>query len=203
MKAFLMLGLMFALACASNALDVVTKSGKLYSGAKVTRVEKDGVGIMHRDGTAFVDFDDLPLQLQKQYGWTDEKSTARKAQREAERQRQITAQLAAREQQEKDKAIREAQERERAADARRKVEMEAQNKADDEARFLAKQNSARRAAMMPFYISLAAVGAVLVFFFSPPGRRWRAKNQLGLAVLVLIVFTLMLLSTCSIRVYLR
>lgn len=77
------------IAATSFALNIATTDRKLYQDCEVKAVEKDGVRIMHRDGSAFLDFDTLPVALQKQYGWTAEKSAARKAERaeEAERQR--------------------------------------------------------------------------------------------------------------------
>lgn len=66
-------------ASAALALSITTKDGKNYSDAEVKKVERDGLRISHRDGTAFLDFDALPAALQKQYDWTSEKSAERKA----------------------------------------------------------------------------------------------------------------------------
>jgi cobalamin biosynthesis Mg chelatase CobN len=68
----------------SLAVDIITKDGKSFSDCTVKAVEREGVRIVHRDGTAFLDFDVLPSALQKNYGWTPEKSAARKAAQKAE-----------------------------------------------------------------------------------------------------------------------
>ena len=67
------------IAASCFGLDINTRDGKSFSDCTVKAVERDGVRIMHRDGTAFLDFDVLPSALQKQYGWTADKSAARKA----------------------------------------------------------------------------------------------------------------------------
>jgi hypothetical protein len=87
MKAnFLSFLLLVSFLAAAHAVDLVTPAGTLYD-IKVTRVEADGVRITHREGIAMVDFDDLPAAMQQEYGWTPEKSAARKAAREAEAKR--------------------------------------------------------------------------------------------------------------------
>jgi hypothetical protein len=73
------------------ALDIITRDGKAYQDCAVKTVERDGVRVVHRDGTAFLDFDDLPSAIQKQYGWTEEKSAARKSARAAEAEKQRVA----------------------------------------------------------------------------------------------------------------
>ena len=65
------------------ALNIVTQDGKSYPDAEVKKVERDGIRIMHSDGTAFLDFDTLPSAIQNQYGWSQQKSEARKAGRTA------------------------------------------------------------------------------------------------------------------------
>jgi hypothetical protein len=50
-------------------------------------VEAEAIRITHKEGIALVDFDDLPPAMQAEYGWTPEKSAARKAAREAEAKR--------------------------------------------------------------------------------------------------------------------
>ena len=68
----------FALwASVALALNITTRDGKSYSDAEVKSVEREGVRIVHRDGTATIDFDNLPADLQAKYGWTAEKSSAR------------------------------------------------------------------------------------------------------------------------------
>lgn len=75
-----------SLLASGRAVDLVTPAGT-YFDIKVTRVEAEAVRIAHKDGAATVDFDDLPPAMQQEYGWTPEKSAARKAAREAEAKR--------------------------------------------------------------------------------------------------------------------
>lgn len=91
------------LATSAFGLDIITRDGKAYWDCDVKKVEREGVRITHRDGTAFLDFDELPSTIQKQYGWTPEKSAARKATRTAEANAQrIAAENQRREQAERD-----------------------------------------------------------------------------------------------------
>jgi type IV secretory pathway VirB10-like protein len=87
MKAkFLHLVFFVLLLASGRAVDLVTPTVTYYD-IKVTRVEAEAVRISHREGAATVDFDDLPPAMQQEYGWTPEKSAARKAAREAEAKR--------------------------------------------------------------------------------------------------------------------
>ena len=90
MKTVLAFVLLF-IAASSFALDIATSDGKLLRDCEIKAVEKDGVRVSHKDGTGFLDFDTLPIALQKQYGWTAEKSAARKAERAAEAEKQRIA----------------------------------------------------------------------------------------------------------------
>lgn len=84
MKVILLsLSLLIALLPMSRALDIVTPEAT-FKDVKVTKVEADAVRITHSEGTAMVDFDLLPPAMQAEYGWTPEKSAARKAAKEAE-----------------------------------------------------------------------------------------------------------------------
>jgi len=65
------------------ALDLVTPGGT-FKDVTVTKVEAEALRIAHSEGTALVDFDELPPAMQAEYGWTPEKSAARKAAKEAE-----------------------------------------------------------------------------------------------------------------------
>ena len=111
------------IAASSFALDIATTDKKLFQDCEVKSVEKDGVRIMHRDGSAFLDFDTLPIALQKQYGWTAEKSAARKAERAAEAERQrIAAENARRAMEERAAAIAKENEERAAAIAKENEE---------------------------------------------------------------------------------
>ncbi len=130
----------------SFALDIITRDGKSYQDCTVKTVEHDGVRVVHRDGTAFLDFDDLPSALQKQYGWTEEKSAARKAARAAEAEKQRAAIEAERKAQE---AARLALEKTKADEARFKAlseEHEKQAAANAQSLQLAKERRLQREA---------------------------------------------------------
>ena len=87
MKAILLsLSLLMISTITGRALDIVTPEAT-FKNVKVTKVEADGVRIAHSEGTALVDFDLLPPELQAEHGWTPEKSAARKAAKEAEAKR--------------------------------------------------------------------------------------------------------------------
>lgn len=130
MKNFLAVLLLFITAN-SFGLDIITRDGKPYWNCEIKKVERDGVRIMHRDGTAFLDFDELPSVIQKQYGWTAEKSVARKADRTAaaeaqrlagENARRAQAERAAAMAQEKERAIAEQQPKAQDLDNRPPIE---------------------------------------------------------------------------------
>jgi len=55
--------------------DITTLDGKTYKDAWVTDVEADGVHISFRDGVVKVPFDQLPQELQRQYGYDPAKTT--------------------------------------------------------------------------------------------------------------------------------
>ncbi len=69
----------FAAVLPARAVDIVTRDGKAYRNATVTSLESAGVGVMHSGGSTFIDFDNLPPDWQAIFGWTPEKSAARKA----------------------------------------------------------------------------------------------------------------------------
>lgn len=87
MKALLLIAtLLIAMGQFSGAADLVTPTAT-FKDVKVVKVEAEAVRIMHSEGAALVDFDDLPPEMQAAYGWTPEKSAARKAKRQAEAKR--------------------------------------------------------------------------------------------------------------------
>jgi hypothetical protein len=55
--------------------DITTLDGKTYKDARVTEVEADGVHISFREGVVEVPFDQLPQELQRQYGYAPTKTT--------------------------------------------------------------------------------------------------------------------------------
>ncbi len=55
----------------------ITIGNQTFHDAKISAVETTGIRITHRDGVAFVDFDNMPESTQRQYGYTAEKAKAR------------------------------------------------------------------------------------------------------------------------------
>ncbi len=55
--------------------DITTLDGKTYKDARVTDVEANGVDISFREGVVEVPFDQLPQELQRQYGYDPAKTT--------------------------------------------------------------------------------------------------------------------------------
>jgi uncharacterized membrane protein len=161
-------GLFVFIAANAFALDIITRDGKAYQDCAVKTVERDGVRVVHRDGTAFFDFDVLPSALQQQYGWTPEKSAARKAAQKAEADAQrIAGENARRAEDERAAAVAEAQ---RIADenARRAQLREAEQKQTvietANARIRVEKEAEKSAETLFIY----GVGAVVVFLFAIP-----------------------------------
>ena len=48
-----------------RALDITTRKGTTYTHCEITRVEKNGVTVEHRDGIAYIAFEDLPAPLRR------------------------------------------------------------------------------------------------------------------------------------------
>jgi len=156
------------IAASSYALDIVTKDGKSFSDCTVKAVEREGVRIVHRDGAAFLDFDVLPSALQQQYGWTPEKSAARKAAQKAEADAQrIAGENARRAEDERAAAVAEAQ---RIADenARRAQLREAEQKQTVIETANAKIRAEKEAEKSADTLFIYGVGAVVVFLFAIP-----------------------------------
>ena len=68
---------MAVLVAADNCFsaDITTLDGKTYKDARVTGVEANGVHISFREGVVEVPFDQLPQELQRQYGYDPAKTT--------------------------------------------------------------------------------------------------------------------------------
>jgi hypothetical protein len=68
---------MAVLVAADNCFsaDITTLDGKTYKDARVTDVEANGVHISFREGVVEVPFDQLPQELQRQYGYDPAKAT--------------------------------------------------------------------------------------------------------------------------------
>lgn len=62
------------LATACFAADLTTLDGKTYQNIKVTRVDPDGIYIMHSAGGGKIKFTELPEDVRKQYGYDPAKA---------------------------------------------------------------------------------------------------------------------------------
>jgi len=163
------------IAASSYALDIVTKDGKSFSDCTVKAVEREGVRIVHRDGTAFLDFDVLPSALQKQYGWTAEKSVARKAEKEAlaekqrvanEKEREARAEFLAAEERAKEKQRVEIERQERAKAEERETKIQEQ-----------KEGAARMRMLRNVGLILTVILGLIVYFL--PTIIGRKKANVG------------------------
>lgn len=56
--------------------DITTKDGTVYTNARITRVEPDGITVMWSSGIAKLGFEQLPQQLQEEHGYDPEKAAA-------------------------------------------------------------------------------------------------------------------------------
>lgn len=64
------------LSLAAAAEDITTTDGKTYTAATITKVEPDGIRILHESGTAKIPFAKLPLALQQKHGYDPTKAAA-------------------------------------------------------------------------------------------------------------------------------
>ncbi len=63
-----------AVAGFAGAEDLTTNEGKIYKQVTVTKVEPDGLSIMHESGTAKVLFIELPEEMQRKHGYDPAKA---------------------------------------------------------------------------------------------------------------------------------
>ena len=56
---------------AAQARDITTRKGQAYKDVTINRVEAAGISISHRDGVTFIDFNDLPPELRKEFGFDE------------------------------------------------------------------------------------------------------------------------------------
>lgn len=117
------LSLLIAILPLSRALDIVTPEAT-FKDIKVTKVEAEAIRITHSEGTALVDFDFLPPAMQAEYGWTPEKSAARKAAKEA----------AIKKEEEEERMIAEAPKRKAMEEAAKKKAEEEKQMAEERAK---------------------------------------------------------------------
>ena len=167
MKKILTVLILF-IAASSYALEIVTLDGKVFHDCEVKKVEREGVRIVHSDGTAYLDFDVLPSALQQQYGWTAEKSAARKsasvAHAEAQRKQIEQARKAEREAAEAEAQHARLYAQNAASAARQEAE---KKRTVSEALAQSEKDKQERAALMSNLFFGALVVVSLIFAFLP------------------------------------
>ncbi len=52
--------------------DIRTRGGEFFRDVSGTKIEQMGIRISHRDGTRFIDFKDLPSDVQKEFGFNEQ-----------------------------------------------------------------------------------------------------------------------------------
>ncbi len=97
MNRFFPLAVAFGLACfhAASAEDLTTTKGTVYKGVFVSKVEPDGLRIVHAGGAAKVSFEVLSPEVQKKYGYNPAKGEAF-AKAEEEKNKALVKEQAAR-----------------------------------------------------------------------------------------------------------
>jgi hypothetical protein len=99
----------------AGAGDITTLKGETFYNVTITRIEKTGIGVMHRNGVVFLDFSILPEDIRREFGYTPEGYAAGQAliqQQQlaaAELQRRLDAEAAARREQQRLEALAKAE----------------------------------------------------------------------------------------------
>ena len=60
----------------TNAISLTTRSGTSYDTCRITRIEADGITIMHAAGVVRIPYDDLPADFRDRYGFTKQRVEA-------------------------------------------------------------------------------------------------------------------------------
>src|SRR5437762_4036676 len=117
---------MLCFASITLAEDFKTIKGKEYKNARVSRVEPDGIVLVHKFGVTKVYFSELPKEVQKRFGYDTDKIEAEQAAARAAEEKRIEEQRAAEEKRSEEErtAERERAEREKNADAEFKRSLE-------------------------------------------------------------------------------
>ena len=87
---------LIALAGALHAEDLTTTEGRIYKGVTITKVEPDGISIMHESGTAKVPFTKLSKEVQLKHGHDAVKIAEERKIQEVEAQKLAAKEWAAR-----------------------------------------------------------------------------------------------------------
>ncbi len=96
------------------AEDITIVSGKTYTNASVTRVEPDGISVMHSTGITKLSFSELTPDMQKKYNYDPQRAAThqqktRQAQIEWARQQQAASMAQLAEQQSRLDAVKESE----------------------------------------------------------------------------------------------
>jgi hypothetical protein len=76
----------------ARLVELVTLEGTVYRDVTVTRIERTGIRITHRDGLGFVDFNSLPASVRDRFGYTAARYAAGKVAKQRQQQISQTAQ---------------------------------------------------------------------------------------------------------------
>lgn len=173
----------FSLMSIAAAADIVTTKGAVYRDVKVTRTDADGISVIHSNGAAFIDFDELPSRLQSEYGWTAEKSAARNAARRADEEKRIAeakAGAAAMEERQRQEERKRLDAMTAAVTARQEAQR-AQAEREAELRSKVKSKETMEAVAR---VGLVVAGLIVYFLPTYAGRKKR--NASAIAILNLL-----------------
>jgi len=109
---------LLALARPASARDFVTTNGTEYKDAKVDKVHPTGIDITYAKGIAFLEFEELPESVRKEFGYDPEKAreAAKKAEKKIEAARKEGAEAAEKEKLAEDAAKSAAEKKKKAAE---------------------------------------------------------------------------------------
>jgi len=171
------------------ALDITTRKGVTYKQCAVTKVDPDGIRIIHTDGATKIAFEDLPDTLQRQYNYDPAKaaeSRKRAAEAQAAAAKRAADELAQRQaaelraQQQRDGLIQQQRQQE---EQRLAAE---QQKANAEANARAERQRTTNHTVGGIVIGLILLG--LAVYFMPTIVAMLAGHQNTLAIFILNLF---------------
>lgn len=104
-----------------EAEDIRTTDGLVYKNVTISRVEKDGINIVHATGAAKIPFERLPVELQRRYNFDKEAAMQYRAAVEQQRKTEEDSRRAAQVRADNEQKL--ADQRRVAAEAKRKQEV--------------------------------------------------------------------------------
>ncbi len=75
----------------TNRVDITLADGTTYVRCKITRVEPDGISVIHASGIAKLAFPDLPQEYQQHYGYSEYEAQAYRQQLAETKERKLAA----------------------------------------------------------------------------------------------------------------